>query len=204
MISSETRHQPPWAPKQAPRQPYGCQVFDFQLFPSPNFPDLHSTPQPLSWAPISVSSGVGPHPSCVASSFFTSLCLTPGLAHGSLQVFSGENPTAEGRSTPAYRVSSTGQVGLSENRKHAGDDDVPRAAGAGWPIFTRSLGSGLLHETYHVLKVGSNVYTTQTKKMHWRSGSGQGPRWRALQLTEPSGRWAEATGFQGFDYLSSL
>lgn len=124
--------------------------------------------------------------------FFTSLCLAPGLAHGSLEVFSGENPTPEGRSTPAYRVSSTGQVGLSENRKQAGDDDVPRAAGAGWPIFTRSLGSGLLHEVHHVLKVGSNVYTTQTKKMHWRSGSGPGPKVEssaeALQLTEPSGR----------------
>lgn len=71
----------------------------------------------------------------MASPFFTSLCLTPGLANGSLEVFPGENPTAEGRSTPAYRVSSTGQAGLSENRKHVGDDDVPRAAGAGWPIF---------------------------------------------------------------------
>lgn len=112
-------------PKAGSPQPHVCQVFNFQLLPSPNIPDLHSTPQPLSWAPISVSSVAGLLLGCVASSrqgpaspFFTSWCLTPGLAHGSLAVVAGKNPTAVGRPTPTYRVSSTGQVGPSENRKH--------------------------------------------------------------------------------------
>lgn len=57
-------------------------------------------------------------------------------------------------------------------------------------------------------RLAQTISTTQAKKTRWQGGSGPGPQAEssaeALQLTEPPRWWAEASGFQGFVYLSSL
>ena len=95
-----------------------------------------------------------------------------------------EKPYSTGEANPSLQGEQHRPGGsLREQEAHVPGDNVPRAAVARWPIFTRSWGSGLLREIHQVLKVGSNVYTTQAKKTHWRMAPGQGPRWRALLRT---------------------
>lgn len=125
------------APKSISSQPQGCQALGFQMLPSKSLPDVYPTPPPQSWAhgqPLSPRRA-RPLPGCLFSTgsslpFFTFLGLTPGLAHSSPTVSTGNNPTEAWEANPRLpgQAPHSGEQnepgGLREQEAHVPGDIV--------------------------------------------------------------------------------